>query len=250
MKSHLLLLLLLTTFCSYSKSFRSLSSREPFEISSVSETEGYKDIHLLAINKSQVYPEIPLKVLFIINRDTLIDYLILNENIRDNIKSLYLYEGDTMQVLISVACADDLSVKIKGNVSIKEPMITSVDRSINTCRLPGSYWDVEQPMMFRVTKRDSILDIMKFQFNFNENYSFDKFYFQVNIISPDSNFRSVEVEVQVNEGEVLKYTRKTISTMEEFKLKVPGKYIVELVPLMGDRRINGINSLGYKLLRK
>lgn len=249
MKLHFLLFFITVSLIGHSKSFRSLSSINPIKINLISKTEGYKDIHLLAINKANDPVEVPLKLQYIINRDTLVDYIVLKENIRANIKTLFLFEGDSIQVVISIASTDTFDLKIIGNVSLKEPMLASLDRAADTRVLPGNYWDVEQPLMFRIVKTDSVVERINFEIDFNENFHFDNFYFQVNIISPDSNFRSVMLELIVNSEPYLTYNAKSFTTVEDFKLESPGKYIIELVPFMSKRRINGINSVGYKLVR-
>ena len=250
MKSHLLLLLISLSILGNSKSFRTLSSVNTHEINFVSDTEGYKDIHLLAINKSEIYKEVPLKLQFIINNDTLTDYSVLREAIRGDVKTVFLLEGDSLRVLLSVACEDAVEIKIKGNLTIKEPMMIGNGDSGVSKDLHGDYWDVKQPCIFRVVKRDSILEILNFQLSFNKNFRFDQFYFQVNIISPDSSFRSVQCKLKINSTQFLSFESKTIKTIEDFELIKPGKYIIEIVPFVNKRRINGINSVGYKVVRK
>ena len=250
MKSHLLLLLITLSIIGNSKSFRTLSSVNPHEINIVSETEGYKDIHLLAINKSRVYKEVPLKLQFIINNDTLTDYSLLTEAIRGDVKTVFLLEGDSLKVLLTIACDDSVEIKIKGNLTTKEPMIIGSGNSGVSKNLHGNYWDVKQPCIFRIVKRDSIPEILNFQFSFNKNFKFDQFYFQVNIISSDSSFKSIECKLKMNSTHFLPFESKTIETIEDFELIKPGKYIVEIVPFMNKRRINGINSLGYKVVRE
>jgi len=248
MKFHFLLLLITASLTASSKSFRSLSSTEPVEINLISETEGYRDIHLLAISKSSDYPEIPLKLQYVINRDTLVDYIVLRENIRENIKSLFLFEGDSLQVLISIASSNTLELKVKGNLSLKEPMLSSVERSTVQRELPGSYWDIKHSLLFRIVKIDTVTEKLNFKIDFNENYNFNDFYFQVNIISPDSTFRSTIVQLNVNSELNLDFKTKSITTIQDFQLQSQGKYIIELVPFMSKRRVNGINSVGYELV--
>tara|TARA_B110000211_G_scaffold223749_1_gene273967 strand:+ start:2177 stop:2929 length:753 start_codon:yes stop_codon:yes gene_type:complete len=250
MKSHLLLLLVCLSIIGHSKSFRSLSSFNSIEINLVAETEGYKDIHLLAINKSKAYNEVPLKLQYIINNDTLIDYMILKEAIRGDVKTLFLLEGDSLKVLLSIIHKDSVEVKIKGNITSKEPMVLETSDSGASKYLHGNYWDVKQPCIFRVIKRDTFPEILNFQFNFNENFNYNEFYFQVNIISPDSSFKSIESKFNMNSSPFLSFESKIQETIEDFKLKLSGKYIVEIVPFMNSRRINGINSVGYKVVKE
>lgn len=247
MKSHLLLLLTFISIISSSKSFRSLSSKEFIEIGLISETKGYKNIHLLAINKSKTYNEIPLKIQYIINNDTLTDYSILKETIRSDVKTIFLLEGDSLKILLSVSCNDSVLVKIKGNITIKEPMLLDSDDSLVFKYFKGNYWDIKQPCIFRIEKRDTLLEKLNLKFSFNENFNFDKFYFQVNIILPDSSFKSIEFMLCVNLNQFLSFKEsEIIEKIENFEMKLPGKYIIEIVPVMNKRRINGINNIGYQ----
>jgi hypothetical protein len=250
MKSLLLSLLVCFSIVGSSKSFRRLSSISPIEIKLSAQTKGYKHIHLLAINKSNEYKDIPLKLQYIINKDTLTDYSILKETIREDVKTIFLLEGDSLKVLLSIASSDTIEVKIKGNITSKEPMFLEVNNSISIKNLHGNYWDVKQPCIFRILKRDTISELLNLQFDFNENFCFNEFYFQVNIISPDSSFKSIESKFKMNENEYLSFDAKKLETIEDFELNSLGKYIVEIVPMMSSRRINGINSVGYKVFRE
>jgi len=246
MKSHLLFLLISISLIGNSKSFRSLSSIDPIEISFVSETEGYRNVHLLAINKSNIHNEVPLKIEYIINSDTLTDYSVLKETIREDVKTVFLLEGDSLKILLSVVSFDSIEVKIKGNITTKEPLILDVSNAKGFKYFNGNYWDVKQPCVFRIIKGDSVPEKLKLKFYFNENFHFDKFYFQVNIISPDSSFTSIESNFSVNLNPFLFFESKILESIEDFDLKFPGKYFIEIVPLMGVRVINGINYTSYQ----
>ena len=249
MKSYLLFFLIFISLLGNSKSFRSLSSIDPIEISFVSETEGYKNVHLLAINKSNIYNEIPLKIEYIINNDTLTDYSVLKETIREDVKTIFLLEGDSLRILLSIAYSDSIEVKIKGNITTKEPMILDAINSEGFKYFNGNYWDIKQPCVFRITKGDSLPESLQLKFYFNENYHFDKFYFQVNIISPDSSFISVESNFSVNLNLFLSFESKILESIEYFDLKLPGKYFIEIVPTMGGRVVNGINYVSYQRVK-
>lgn len=250
MKTYILSILLCASFLSNAKSFRKLSTSSAVEISEVSEVEGYKNIHLLAINKEKDFGNIPIRVDYIINRDTITDYKSLTESIRGNIKSLFLLEGDTLTVLISIQNPDEIELKVKGNISIKEPMVLASSGTPISKSFIGEYWDVNQPCIFRIQKNDSVPENIIFNFEFNKNYKYDKFYYQVNIIKPDSTFFSKEGELTVQDGKALAFTDIIKETEQEFPVTIPGKYIVEIVPMMNSRRINGIKSTGYKTLKK
>ena len=249
MKSNLLFLLIFISLIGNSKSFRSLSSIDPIEISFVSETEGYRNIHLLAINKSNIYNEVPLKVEYIINSDTLTDYSVLKETIREDVKTVFLLEGDSLKILLSIASFDSIEVKIKGNITTKEPMILDGSNAKGFKYFNGNYWDIKQPCVFRIIKVDSLPERLKLKFYFNENYHFDKFYFQVNIISPDSSFISLESGFSVNLNPFLSFESNILESIEHFNFKLPGKYFVEIVPTMDGRVVNGINYASYQRVK-
>ena len=81
------------------------------------------------------------------------------------------------------------------------------------------------------------------------SYHFDKFYFQVNIISPDSSFISLESGLSVNLNAFLSFESNILESIEHFNFKLPGKYFVEIVPTMDGRVVNGINYASYQRVK-
>lgn len=250
MKTYILSFLICFAALAQAKSFRKLSSTNFIEINEVAETEGYKNIHLLAINKEKDYSGIPLRIDFIINGDTMTDYKALNESIRGNVKSLFLMENDSLIVRISIQNPQEIELKIKGNITIKEPMILQSSGNSISKNFIGGYWDTSQSCIFRIQKNDSTNENILFNFEFNENYPFDKFFYQINIIKPDSSFYTKTGELIVNENKNISFKELILESKNDISINIPGKYIVEIVPFMKRRRINGIKSTGYKTVKK
>lgn len=249
MKNYILPLLFALSLTTQAKSFRKLSTFEAIEIVEVIDTEGYKNIHLLAINKEKDFKNIPLKIDYIINQDTITDFQILEESIRGNVKSLFLLENDTLKVRISIQNNEKIELKIKGNITIKEPMVLATSGTPISKTFIGNYWDVTQPCIFRIQKNDTVKENIIFNFEFTENYIYDRFFYQVNIIKPDSTFFSKEGEIVVHPNQNISFQEVIKETSNDFSINIPGKYIVEVVPIMNRRRINGIKSTGYKTLK-
>lgn len=240
-------LALLTTAAASAKSFSGLSNNTPITLNKIVDDEGYKTIHLLAENKSEDYDSIPLKLELIINKDTLVDYIILNEVMNKTIKTFYQYEGDHVQVNLFIQNDSLIEIKkIKGNIKFDDPMILNSNRMTNTKSFIGNYWDVKQNTMFRIIKVDSIPKTTRFTIQFDQNYAYDKFYYQINVLAPDSSFDSFEGKISVNKGDTLNLTTSFIEIPKEIVITQNGKYTVDIVPLMGVQRINGVKSIGYK----
>ena len=243
------MLTLLTTATAFAKYFDGLSSNTPITITKIADEEGYKTIHLFAVSENEYYKSIPLRLELIINKDTLVDYIVLTEAMNKTIKTFYQYEGDIVQANLHIQENNIIEIKkINGNIKFNEPMMLKSDVMPRTMSFIGNYWDVKQTTVFRINKSDSIPKTTKFTIEFNQNYAYDKFYFQINVLAPDSSFDSFEGKVTVNKGDKLELNASSIELPEEVEISQNGKYIIDIVPLMGMQRINGIKSIGYKLV--
>ena len=243
------MLTLLTTITAFAKSFTGLRSNTPITITETADEERYKTIHLLAVSENEYYDSIPLRLELIINKDTLVDYIILTEAMNKTIKTFYQYEGDRVQANLFIQDDNAIEIqKIKGNIKFDVPKILKSNMMSKKKSFIGNYWDVKQTTMFRVNKFDSIPKTTIITIEFDHNYAYDKFYFQINVLAPDSSFDSFEGKVIVNKGDRLKLNTSFIKLKEEIGIIQNGKYTIDIVPLMGMQRINGIKSIGYKLV--
>ena len=233
----------------FGKSFTELSSNNAVKVSYSAVEEGYKNIHLLAVNKNELADSVPMALRITIGKEVLTDYIVLGDALNKDVKTVYLYEGDSMSVELQVLSNDNVTLdNIKGNLKVSDPMVIKNDASPNSKGFIGNYWDAKKPMMFRLQKQDSIATVSRFTVAFAQNFPYDKFFYQINVIAPDSSFYSVEGEVKVNKGEVLTFKEAEIDLTQEVGVTKTGKYILEIVPLMGIQRINGIKSVGYQLI--
>ena len=174
------MLTLLTGVTAFAKSFNGLNSQTPITISATADEEGYKTIHLLAMNKNDDFDSIPLRLELIINKDTLVDYIILTGAVNKAVKTFYQYEGDSIQANLFIQEAKAIEIKkVKGNIKFNDPMVLKSDAMPRTKSFIGNYWDVKQTTMFRINKLDSTPKISKFTIEFDQNYAYDKFYYQI-----------------------------------------------------------------------
>lgn len=241
--------LLIFTTVSNAKSFSGLSSGNAVQINYKAESEGYKNIHLLVVNKNNEYDSIPLKLVVSIGGKQMIDYFTLAETINQNLKTVYLYEGDSVNAELFILSDESIELKkLKGNLKINDPMVLKSDARKNAKSFIGDYWDVKQSTIFRVEKFDSLPQLAKFTMNVNKNYPFDKFHYQINAMAPDSSFYSVEGSHTVNKSSQIELKPQEFDLSQEVGVSKPGKYIIEVVPLMGIQRVNGIKSIGYQLV--
>lgn len=239
---------LIYTSLANAKSFTNLSSARPISVSTSIKTEGYKTIHLLAFNKNKEYQTIPLKLTVIINKDTLTDYFELKEAINDDVKTLYLKENDDLVVELTVLANQEIDInKVKGNIKISEPLLIKTDSFKNQKSFIGNYWDKEHSTMFRVMNNNNNPQNLKLTIDFNQNYVYDKFYYQLNVLAPDSSFFSIEGVINVNTTEFLNFEEKLIEIPQPIAISQIGKYIIDIVPLMTDKKLNGIQSVSYSL---
>ena len=243
----LFIALVLSTIITHSKSFNELSSFNPISLSYKSDSEGFKNISLLVVNKNEIYDSIPLELKIEIGGEVMTDYFTVGSALNENIKTLFLYQGDSINLTLRVLAKDSLIIKeIKGNIKLSEPMIIKSDGSSSYKTLIGGYWDVNQPLMFHINN-DSNSYVTKLKVGFGANYEFDKFYYQLNVISPDGSFENFEGKLIINKGNFLSLKPNKLEISKEIKIDKKGKYIIELIPLMSRKRINGISSVEYKL---
>lgn len=228
-------------------SFNGLS-KDPVVLEYVADVEGYKSVSLLVANKNKTHTEIPVKLTYLLGNDTLVDYLVIGEGFRKDVKTLSLMAGDSLKVLLQLQNPDSIEVKkVKGSLALKDPYLLQMNALPYKKDFVGNYWDAELNTIFKVEKSDTLGQILKFRFNLNENYAFDKLYFQLNVIAPDSTFSSLEGYIEVTDSGYVEFKPRAIYAIEQIGLYEVGTYIIELVPLMGIRRINGINSIEYEM---
>jgi len=233
---------------SNAKSFNFLSSSTAVKVDYVAKEEGYKNIHLLGVNNNIEFDSLPLKLTVRIGRDVLIDYFTIGDAINKDIKTLYLFEGDSVTVELNLLSSKSLKIdNIKGNLKFLDSMVIKSDLNKTIKTFTGEYWDVKKLTMFRFEKYDSLFSVAKLNVFFTENYPFDKFHYQINVIKPDSSFYSVEGSIVVTNKKNISFHSAEIQLIQELDVLQHGKYIIEVVPLMGIQRINGIKSIGYQL---
>lgn len=250
MKGLFITALILTLFKGVNaKSFSELSSHKSVTITKSTTTEGYANIHVLAVNKNEDIDSIPIEVKVKIGEEVMTDYIILTGILNVDVKTLYLYEGDSVNVELKLLSDKNISISnIKGNIKFSDPMLIKNEASLRSKNLIGEYWDVKRSIMFKFNNTDSVTSLARFSVELNKNYPFDKFYYQINVLAPDSSFYSFEGKVDANKGMFLSLEDLKLNLTEEVGISKQGKYIIEVVPLMGIQRINGIKSIGYQLI--
>lgn len=239
----------LISIIGYSKSFNFLSSSKAIRVSYVAKEEGYKNIHLLGVDNNEGIDSIPLKLSMKIGGEVLVDYFIFSGAINKDIKTLYLYEGDSVSIELNILSPASIEIEnIKGNLKFSDSMVINAESNQTSKSFTGEYWDVKKSLMFRFEKYDSIQVIARLSVSFNGNYPFDKFHYQINVIRPDSSFYSVEGSILVNKKETLSFAPVELPLIQEVGVFKQGKYIIEVVPMMGVQRINGVKSIGFQLV--
>ena len=91
MKKALLILgFILSTIITNAKSFNQLSSVVPISLSYKSDTEGFKNIQLLLVNKNEVFDSIPVALEIEVAGEIMIDYFTLGRTFNENVKTLFI----------------------------------------------------------------------------------------------------------------------------------------------------------------
>lgn len=230
--------------------FTKISRTEPVTTVYQADFKCYVDVSLF-INTIKTYKgNVFLRVSYIIGDDTLNDNVLVDENYNGVIKQLFLDEGERLTAIIHLNNAETESLDgIEGSFRIvRNPEFKPTsDQGKNT--FIGNVWRSDQTPLFRVKMTDSIPQVFRLSFTFNENYEFDRFYFKMKIISPASGILMLEREMLINDQTDISLARNIYSIdFDEIDLSHPGSYYFQVMQNMAGSRVNGIDKVEYRIM--
>lgn len=249
-------LLFLAFALSVSKSiavdFTSLSREKPVTVSYAADRNSNVSFMLSVKSLKENRLDIFLRVCYIIDSDTLNDYLYLDESYNGMIKEIYVHQGDSVKAFIYLN--NDETVKIdnlKGSFSVKSAPGIDMHSSGDVCRFTGSVWKDDQLPLFRISKTNEQNQLLSLDIALTENFEFDKLFLKIKIISPAQGIQLYTKELVVNEEPELPYRRKTMKIdFTDLEVQKSGSYYVQVFHLMSQKRINGVESVAYRLTDK
>jgi hypothetical protein len=250
MRFYFSLVLTLFAFNAYSVDFTKLSRDEPVITVYPANFKCYVDVSLFLDVANAYSQPIYLRVSYIIGDDTLNDNLKITGSHNAVIKQFFLDEGERLTTIIKLNNGETNEIEgIEGSLRIvRNPDFTPVDSKGKNTFLSG-VWKSDQTPLFRVSVKDSIPKLFRLNLSLNQNYEFDKFYFNVKVISPSAGILMLDEELTINEEPALEGRKKTIRIdLQEIDLKTSGSYYFQVMQNMESIRVNGIEKIEYEVV--
>ncbi|MDA9121440.1 hypothetical protein N9J52_05340, partial [Flavobacteriales bacterium] len=189
------------------------------------------------------------RVSYIIGSDTLNDNIRVDGSFNKVVKQLFLDEGERLTAIIHLSNGETAEIDgIEGSLRIVRNPDFQPDEQGNNTFLSG-VWKSDQTPLFRVGIKDSVPQLFRLKLTMNENYEYDKLYFEMKVISPSAGILMLNKEVSVNEHSALEMRKKTFTVdVEEVDLTTAGTYYFQVMQNMTGIRINGIDKIEYKIV--
>lgn len=193
-----------------------------------------------------------LNVQYIIGKDTLNDYLYLDESYEGTIKEIYLNKGDSVFAFIFLNNEETNMIKnLKGSFETQTEPGLDMSSTGEMSKFTGTVWKSDQLPLFRIAKSDEKSQMLNIDVSLTENFEFDKLYMKIKVVSPAQGILLYTKELTVNKTPELPYKRKVIKIdFPDLEMKKPGSYYVQVFHEMKNSRINGVEYISYRLTDK
>lgn len=254
------ILLILSCILSYADhlSFNALSRKKPVTFKpNLNLTGTLTDSSVLTGNIALVltndqFNYLFLKVEYIINHDTLTDYIKTGKNYNKKIKTLIIEPNTNLIINLYLNNTEVKNViGLNGTISFDTFPLTPFKRDHIKFDFTGSYWDKDLLPLFQFSKEDTSSYKLTLNFAFNENYCYDKLFVKIKIVNPEQGIIELDKEVTLNQGEYLKFkpVLKKLS-LNEATVKKKGYYYIQIKHVMKQNKVNGIDYINFELAKE
>ncbi|MCG3167714.1 MAG: hypothetical protein POELPBGB_03508 [Bacteroidia bacterium] len=232
--------------------FTALLREKPLTVSYTAEKNINVSFMFTVKNVKESKLDIYLHARYIINADTLNDYLYFGETYTGMIKELYLEAGDSVQAFLYLNNEETAKIEnLKGSFSVKAGPGLDLSSTGEVCRFTGTVWKDDQLPLFRIAKADEKNQQLTIDVELTENYEFDKLFMKIKVVSPAQGILLFSKELMVNEEPDIPFRRKTVKIdFPDLEVQKAGSYYVQVFHLMGQSRVNGVESISYRLTDK
>lgn len=249
-----ILVFLFTTLClsSFGVDFSKLSRNEAVSTTYPANFKCYVDVALFLKTGEDVNGPLFLTVSYILGSDTLNDQIKVDGNTNQVIKQLFLDEEERLTVSVKLNNENIEQVEgIEGSLRIvRNPDFKPTDDQGKTEFLSG-VWKSDQTPLFRIVNKDSVPQFFRLKMMFNEQFEYDKLYFKLKVISPIVGIQVLEKSVGIHESDERKMTNKSFEIdVKEIEMLKPGTYYFQVIPNMTASRVNGVEKVGYEIVRE
>lgn len=193
-----------------------------------------------------------LKVMYVVDNDTLNDYLYLDETYSGMIKEIFLEPGDSVNAYIFLNNQETVKLdNFKGSFVAKYGPASDMQTTGETCKFTGTVWKDDQLPLFRIAKADEKSQVLNIDVSLTENFEFDKLHLKIKVISPAQGILLYSKTLDVNSEEVLPYRRSIIKIdFPDIEIQKAGSYYIQVFHQMAAKRINGVEYISYHLSDK
>jgi len=237
--------------------FKLLSKKKPIKISSIIEDKDLLKRELIKSNitltlHAKDSSELFLRIEYVIEEDTLIDFLKVKNSYEGIVKQILRKPGQEIEIYVYLNHANRTKVQIEaGSVSITNEDAGLFETEYKQKDFVGAYWDRSDLPLFQYLKEDDSEYQLQIILAVNGNFIYDNLFSKIKIISPEQGIVEMEKVFNVNEEVFLKYTSKTITILlDEIKIKKQGFYYIQCTHQLKQKLVNGIDYLSYKLIPK
>jgi len=248
----ILFLLLCFAISSLAVDFTSLSQEKPVSVSFFAERKINVSFILNLKSLKESHFDIFLNVKYVINSDTLNDFLYFDETYTGTIKDIYLEQGDSVSAYIFLNNEETKKIdNLKGSFIVKSGPGDDLQNTGEVCRFTGTIWKDSQLPLFRIAKGDDKSQLLSLDVSLTENYEFDKLYLKIKVISPSQGILLYSKELDINTEPELPFRRRIIKIdFPDLDVQKQGSYYVQLFHQMKQSRINGVEYVSYHLTDK
>ena len=192
---------------------------------------------------------IPLILSIDFNGEVINDYLWVPDSFKGTLKTVFLKKGESFKASLFINSEDSMTLNnIEGNFSTKVAILTFNSADESSFLFTGDLWSDNEVPLFRLEKRDSTRQGIKFIFDINENFEYDKLYVKMKVISPTHGVMNFEKVIEVNSGEYISNNQTVfVIDLEGFNIEKQGNYYFELTQNHVSTRVNGVVSVSYEL---
>ncbi|MGE0636578.1 MAG: hypothetical protein AB7P01_09065 [Bacteroidia bacterium] len=232
--------------------FTSLLREKPLMVSYTADKNTNVSFMFTVKNIKESKLDIYLNVRYIINADTLNDYLYFGESYTGMIKDIYLEQGDSVFAYIFLNNEETGKIEnLKGSFTAKAGPGLDMTSTGEVCHFTGTIWKDNQLPLFRISKTDEKSQQMSIDIELTENYEFDKLFVKIKVVSPAQGILLFSKELVVNEEQNIPFRRKTVKIdFPDLEVQKTGSYYVQVFHQMGQSRVNGVESISYRLIDK
>ena len=250
MKNVLLLLAFISTLSLSAKSFRKLSSFDAVKESYTSTSKVKIDVNLILQIENKDYQNLPLIIQYKVNDTEFKDFMDVEAVKRGLIKSIKLKEGDFFEAAILINAEDSVSVdQVRGSLTLTEGMKSFASADNKQYEFTGDLWRMKEAPLFRVVKKDSEEQKIKFTVTTTDSYSNDKLFVRIKVIDPVDGMKKISKTIIITDEEFLPVQGNSYEfVLDDVSLNAAGNYYFEMKHQHNAEWINGVSSVSYQLL--